>query len=156
MVKNVVWLDDVSMSDVDKVGGKNASLGEMIQHLSGKGVSIPSGFAITAQAYQFHLQENNLEEPIQKLLAGLQKTDLHALAEVGARIRTLIQNAPLPAQLVTEIITAYKALSLRYGTEATDVAVRSSATAEDLPEASFAGQQESYLNIHGQTEFWRL
>jgi pyruvate,water dikinase len=149
-MKFIKLFETVTIEDIPSVGGKNASLGEMIQHLSGKGVSIPSGFAITAQAYQFHLQENNLEEPIQKLLAGLQKTDLHALADVGARIRTLIQNAPLPAQLVTEIITAYKALSLRYGTEATDVAVRSSATAEDLPEASFAGQQESYLNIHGQ------
>jgi pyruvate,water dikinase len=142
--------ETVTIEDIPLVGGKNASLGEMIQHLAGKGVSIPSGFAITAEAYVLHLTENNLHEPIKKLLAGLTKTDLGALARVGEQIRNLIKNAPLPAPLVTEIKTAYKELSTRYGSAATDVAVRSSATAEDLPDASFAGQQDSYLNIHGE------
>ncbi len=153
-MKFIKCFETVTMDDIAIVGGKNASLGELIQHVSKQGVKVPSGFAITADGYRYHLEQNNLLEPLKALLATINKADLDAFAQVGNQIRSLISNAPLPPLLVEEIVTAYKDLCNRYGHEI-DVAVRSSATAEDLPEASFAGQQESYLNINGAQNLLR-
>lgn len=143
--------EEIEINDISLVGGKNASLGEMIQKLSSYNILIPSGFAITAPAYTHHLEANNLVEPIKKLLGQLDKNNLANLADIGHQIRTLIRNAPLPEDLAQEIKQAYATLEQRYGTLC-DVAVRSSATAEDLPQASFAGQQETYLNVRGEQE----
>lgn len=147
-MKFIKFFEDISTKDLKNVGGKNASLGEMIQHLTAKGVLIPSGFAITADAYRLHLEVNNLTKKVESLLQKLNKSDLDQLATVGHEIRELIMNAPLPHDIDLEIQEAYKRLETRYGINC-DVAVRSSATAEDLPNASFAGQQETYLNISG-------
>ncbi len=139
---------DISISDVDSVGGKNASLGEMYSELSRQGVNIPNGFAITASAYRAFLDHNNLVEPITQALEGLNVDDTHALAKTGEAIRSMIINATMPDAIVEEIAQGYKKLEEEYDNNV-DVAVRSSATAEDLPDASFAGQQESHLNITG-------
>ncbi|MGB5178558.1 MAG: phosphoenolpyruvate synthase [Gammaproteobacteria bacterium] len=145
---------DLGIDDVPLVGGKNASLGEMYQALSGQGVVVPNGFATTAQAYRDYLTHNNLETPIQQALALLDVDDVDALAKTGAQIRGWIVDAELPPQLASEIGAAYAEMTAEYGAE-TDVAVRSSATAEDLPDASFAGQQETYLNIRGSEHLLR-
>jgi pyruvate,water dikinase len=150
-MKFIKPFENLSIKDIALVGGKNASLGEMIQRLGPKGVLIPSGFAITAQAYRYHLEHNNLMEPIKKLLLTLNKKNLDEFAIIAHDIRTLIRNAPIPSDLSAEIIQAYHEMEQRYG-HGCDVAVRSSATAEDLPEASFAGQQETYLNVRGDAE----
>ncbi len=134
--------------DVPLVGGKNASLGEMYRSLTEKGVKVPNGFATTAEAYRDYIKHNDLEGRIRLLLDELDTNDTQALAVTGARIRSWINHGELPAELARQIDTAYQALEDEYG-EHTDVAVRSSATAEDLPNASFAGQQETYLNIRG-------
>lgn len=141
--------ESIELKDICLVGGKNASLGEMIKNLSTQGIMIPSGFAITAQAYTYHLEHNNLINPIKKLLAKIDKQNLKAFGIIGQEIRSLVSSAHLPKDLAEEIIDAYQLMEKRYGT-ACDVAVRSSATAEDLPDASFAGQQETFLNISGQ------
>jgi pyruvate,water dikinase len=145
---------DLGIDDVPLVGGKNASLGEMYQALSGEGVRIPNGFATTAQAYRDYLAHNHLEAPIQEALAQLDVDNVEALAKTGAQIRGWIVDAELPPQLVSEITAAYAEMTAEYGLD-TDVAVRSSATAEDLPDASFAGQQETYLNICGTEHLLR-
>lgn len=150
-MKFIQNFENITIKDVALVGGKNASLGEMIQNLGPKGVLIPSGFAITAEAYRYHLSHNNLIEPINKLLGKLNKKKLDEFAAIAHEIRTLIRDAPLPDDLAAEILQAYRDMEKRYGASC-DVAVRSSATAEDLPEASFAGQQETYLNIRGNAE----
>ena len=144
----VILFDDLRREDIPLVGGKNASLGEMYQELTSQGITIPNGFAITAQAYRHVLQVGGLAERIRAILSDLDTRDLANLAERGRRVRDAILATPLPADLQQEIKTAYGALCEEYGSE-TDVAVRSSATAEDLPDASFAGQQESFLNIRG-------
>lgn len=154
-MKFIKLFEEIGIKDIPSVGGKNASLGEMIKNLSVKGVLIPSGFAITAQAYWHHIKTNNLEEKIRLLLSNINKNNLEALATIGHDIRSLIRSAPLPQDLVDEIKIAYKALEKKYGTMC-DVAVRSSATAEDLPEASFAGQQETFLNIRGEVELLKV
>ncbi|UBV41772.1 phosphoenolpyruvate synthase [Deinococcus taeanensis] len=136
------------MSDVEIVGGKNASIGEMIQGLAGAGVRVPGGFATTADAFRLFLQENRIEESINARLGALDVNDVVALAQAGREIRAQVEGATLPAPLEQAIREAYSALSAETGTEP-DVAVRSSATAEDLPEASFAGQQETFLNVRG-------
>jgi len=146
----VLWFDQISLKDVPLVGGKNASLGEMYSHLSSKGIKVPNGFATTAQAYRFFLSENRLEEEIKELLSGLDPHDLENLRERGRKIRTLIIDSPMPKELENEIINAYAKLNKEAKQQAVDVAVRSSATAEDLPGASFAGQQETYLNVRGK------
>lgn len=138
---------EVNIEDVAQVGGKNASLGEMFSKLSSKGIKVPNGFATTAFAFQHFLEENKLHEPLKQLIDQLDKQDFTNLSEVGEKARTIILNASLPQPLQQAIIEAYKELS---GNEDTDVAVRSSATAEDLPKASFAGQHETYLNIKGE------
>ena len=144
----IAWFDALRMTDVGSVGGKNASLGELISQLSHLGVRVPGGFATTAAAYRDFLAHDGLAARIQKLLDGLNTDDVTALAKAGKQIRTWIINTPLPARLESEIRTAYEQMIKREGDDIT-LAVRSSATAEDLPDASFAGQQETFLNIHG-------
>jgi pyruvate,water dikinase len=146
--KLILWFDEIGIEDVPLVGGKNASLGEMYQHLTGKGVAVPHGFAITAYAYRYLLKEAGIEAEIRQVLSDLDTEDMANLAERGEKCRDIIRNAPFPDTLRDAIIEAYKKMEAEYG-ENCDVAVRSSATAEDLPDASFAGQQETYLNIHG-------
>ncbi|MFH0898410.1 MAG: phosphoenolpyruvate synthase [bacterium] len=150
-MKYIKLFEQVGINDIGLVGGKNASLGEMIQSLGPKGILVPSGFAITSDAYQHYLQASGIKEPITKLLKPLDKRNLQALAHVGHQIRSLIRNAALPIDIQTDIRNAYQAMEKRYGNHC-DVAVRSSATAEDLPEASFAGQQETFLNIRGEDD----
>ena len=138
----------LSNADLALVGGKNASLGEMVSRLGAQGVRVPNGFAITAEAYVDFLAANQLTDKIQARLATLNATDIPALEAAGAQIREWVANAPLPDLLAREITAAYAELAHEYGAEP-DVAMRSSATAEDLPDASFAGQQDSFLNIRG-------
>ena len=144
----VVWFDKLRMTDVEHVGGKNASLGEMISQLASSGVRVPGGFATTAQAYRDFLAHNGLSDRINEMLAKLDVEDVVELARVGKEIRQLIVDTPFPAQLENEIRTAYEQMVADSGAEIS-VAVRSSATAGDLPDASFAGQQETFLNIRG-------
>jgi pyruvate, water dikinase len=146
---------ELQLTDVPRVGGKNASLGEMIRTLTGVGVRVPDGFAVTADAFRRHIEEARLGTEIYGALDKLDPHDVQALAKTGERIRALIRMAPLPTVIEHEIGEAYAALSAKYQTQDTDVAVRSSATAEDLPSASFAGQQETYLNVHGKAEVLR-
>ncbi|MGF1486201.1 MAG: phosphoenolpyruvate synthase [Prochloraceae cyanobacterium] len=148
--KYIRWYADLCKDDVAIVGGKNASLGEMISNLQEKGVRVPNGFATTADAYWEFIKANDLKEKIRRYLDDLEEGK--ALEKVGKSIRRLFLNAPFPENIEQEIRQAYRQLSQEYQSEETDVAVRSSATAEDLPEASFAGQQESYLNISGEEE----
>jgi pyruvate,water dikinase len=145
----VVPLSSVTLADVERVGGKNASLGEMLRGLGEQGVRVPQGFVLTADAFRLHLREAGLTEWIDRTLSQVDIRDVRALAEAGQAIRTRVKDAPLPAVLVPAVTEAYAELSGRYGETATDVAVRSSATAEDLPGASFAGQHETYLNVRG-------
>jgi len=147
LVEYVVSLDKLGKHDVEHVGGKNASLGEMISNLAGAGVSVPGGFATTAQAYRDFLELSGLNDQIHAALDALDVDDVNALAKTGAQIRQWIMEAEFPEKLNTEIRTAFATLSA--GNPDMAVAVRSSATAEDLPDASFAGQQETFLNIRG-------
>jgi len=147
--RRVIDFAELRAADVGRVGGKNASLGEMIAALTTAGVRVPGGFATTAEAYREFLAQNGLDRKIEQALAGLDVDDVQALAKTGAQIRSWITAQPLPATLTEEIERAYAEPSQAAGREVA-VAVRSSATAEDLPEASFAGQQETYLNIRGR------
>jgi len=142
-------LRDVTLEDVASVGGKNASLGEMLRELVPLGVRVPDGFAVTADAFRALMRESRADVFVKEQLAGLAPDNVDELTRCSERIRAEITRAPLPREIETEIVRAYETLSRQYGEEATDVAVRSSATAEDLPNASFAGQQESYLNVRG-------
>ncbi len=144
----ILWFNEIGIKDVPLVGGKNASLGEMYQHLSSKGVQVPNGFAITAEAYKHLLKDAGIEEAIKDALEGLDTSDIQNLQERGKKVREIILNAKFPEDLENAIIEAYRKMEEEYY-ENVDVAVRSSATAEDLPDASFAGQQETYLNITG-------
>jgi len=148
-MKNILWFDEISIEDIPKVGGKNASLGEMTRMLIPKGVNVPFGFATTSEAYFNFLSATGLDKKIEDIFQNLDVHDLKQLAIKGKEVRDLILNSQLPESLIQDIILAYKKLSEKYNSEFTDVAVRSSATAEDLPGASFAGQQETYLNIVG-------
>jgi len=147
MSENIAPLDQLGMNDVPRVGGKNASLGEMISNLGSLGVEVPGGFATTASAFDRFLEQAGIRQRIHERLERLDTDDVKQLAAVGAEIRGWIIDAPLPAELQSEISASYRAMAID-GKDAT-VAVRSSATAEDLPDASFAGQQETYLNISG-------
>ena len=140
---------ELRLGDVALVGGKNASLGEMISTLEPAGVRVPGGFALTADAYREHLAASKLEGPIREAMREVRKEDIHDLVRRSTEVRELIQRAPLPPLVVAELDASYRLMSEEYGEPATDVAVRSSATAEDLPTASFAGQLESFLNIRG-------
>ena len=142
----IVWFKDLGMGDVERVGGKNASLGEMISNLAGAGVSVPDGFATTADAYREFLKHEGLDDRINAALDALDIEDVEALAATGKQIREWVGKAPFPAKLEADIRDAFKTLSAGHDVS---VAVRSSATAEDLPDASFAGQQETFLNIRG-------
>ena len=146
----VRWFDDIGMTDVATVGGKNASLGEMRKALTPVGIRTPDGFATTADAYRAFLRAADLERVIRESLAAVDIGDINALQAAGARVRSAILAAGLPDALIQAVCEAYQRLEGQYGQNC-DVAVRSSATAEDLPEASFAGQQETFLNIHGET-----
>jgi pyruvate,water dikinase len=150
-MKFVRWFGEIGAGDVALVGGKNASLGEMIRNLDKKGVNVPSGFAITAEAYRYVVEEEGISPKIRDVLVGLDTHDMGGLSKRGKEIRDLIKNAPCPGDLEEEIRIAYREMEKRYGKDV-DVAVRSSATAEDLPTASFAGQQETYLNVQGEEE----
>jgi pyruvate,water dikinase len=149
MSETLRWLDELGLSDLPEVGGKNASLGELLRHLAPLGVAVPGGFATTARAYRHFLAADGLDRRIADRLAGLDVDDVAALAQAGAEIRHWIEQAPLPATLETELRQAYGELGRRLGEPDPAVAVRSSATAEDLPDASFAGQQETFLNVRG-------
>jgi len=148
-MKYIINLKEVSLKDINLVGGKNASLGEMIQNIESIGIKVPNGFAITTNAYHDFIKFNNLDEKIIDLVSNLDENNLPELRRVGAEVRQLIRNGKFPEDLQNEIRNKYKLLSETYGQDMIDVAVRSSATAEDLPDASFAGQQETFLNVRG-------
>jgi len=147
----ILWFDQLGIEDVKYVGGKNASLGEMYRNLTSRGVNVPNGFAVTAYAYHYLLDKMNIRKEIKKILSDLDTHNVKNLAERGKKVRELIRGTELPSELKHAIIEAYHHLQLQYGKNV-DVAVRSSATAEDLPDASFAGQQDTYLNIHGNEQ----
>ncbi|MBE9564433.1 MAG: phosphoenolpyruvate synthase, partial [Proteobacteria bacterium] len=147
MRSQVIWFDQLGIKDIDDVGGKNASLGEMISNLSGLGIKVPDGFATTADAFRDFLAQKDLDEKIRQRLVSLNTNDVGALVDAGAEIRQWILDAPFPDSLHAEVSDAWQRLTA--GDETVAVAVRSSATAEDLPDASFAGQQETYLNVTG-------
>lgn len=146
MKQNIRWFSELGMDDVPSVGGKNASLGEMISNLTSVGISVPDGFATTADAFRSFLANDGLDARINALLDDLDVEDVQALTKAGGAIRGWVGDAALPDDLQADILTAYQKLNPN---DEGEVAVRSSATAEDLPEASFAGQQESYLNVSG-------
>lgn len=149
MSKFIKFFDELTIKDVPTVGGKNASLGEMYQKLTKQGVRVPNGFATTAEAYNFFMEKGGLKDEIRRILKGLDTKNVSDLQKRGAAVRKAILAAELSDELKKEIVTAYKKLSKEYKKADVDVAVRSSATAEDLPDASFAGQQDTYLNIQG-------
>ena len=144
----IKWFADITIDDVPMVGGKNASLGEMVRELTAKGVKVPDGFAITADAFRHFIRVAGIDESIRATLADLDTRNMVNLSTRGQSVRQAILNATLPVDLQELITTAYRELQ-GSSTAPLDVAVRSSATAEDLPDASFAGQQETYLNVHG-------
>jgi pyruvate, water dikinase len=163
----ILWFDEVGIHDLPLVGGKNASLGETIRQLAPKGVNVPNGFATTAAAYRYFIERAGLAPKLQQIFADLDVNNLDNLRQRGSQARSLMLNTPFPPDLELTIATAYTQLCDRYLRQDCDslapidpalleqclhdldVAVRSSATAEDLPDASFAGQQENYLNVHG-------
>jgi len=151
-VKNILWFNQINNKDVPKVGGKNASLGEMYSKLTRKGVAIPNGFAVTAQAYNYFVTTTGVKKQIREILKDLNTHDIHNLQDRAKKVRQAILKAEFPEDLNEDIIAAYKKLSKEFKMKNVDVAVRSSATAEDLPDASFAGQQDTYLNIEGPEE----
>jgi len=144
------WFKEISIKDVPLVGGKNASLGEMYCNLTKKGINIPNGFAITAKGYFDFLKQGQIYDEIKQILESHNLKDVKELQKAGKLIRNLILKTPLPEKLEKEILNAYRKLSDEYKQNNVDVAVRSSATAEDLPSASFAGQHETYLNVSGE------
>jgi pyruvate,water dikinase len=144
----ILWFDEVGIADIPLVGGKNASLGEMIQQLTPKGVNVPTGFATTAYAYRSFIESASLEEKLREVLENLDVEDVTNLQSSAKKARSLLLHTPFPLELRQALTSAYQTLCDRYNAD-TDVAVRSSATAEDLPDASFAGQQETYLNVTG-------
>jgi len=150
--KYIKFFNQLTIKDVPSVGGKNASLGEMYRKLSSKGVRVPNGFATTAYAYNYFLESANIKKEIKKILKGLNTHKVIDLMHRGAQVRKLIVSTSFPEDFEKAIGQAYKRLSAEYGVKNLAVAVRSSATAEDLPDASFAGQQETYLNISGEKE----
>lgn len=148
----VMWLNEVGMEDIELVGGKNASLGEMIKNLSPLGIKVPMGFVVTSKAYWHFVEHNNLKDKIRQTLTGLDPNNIEDLSKRGLAIRDMIKGGVFPQDLKDEILKAYEELSNMYNQYRVDVAVRSSATAEDLPNASFAGQQDTYLNIKGDED----
>ena len=147
--KFIYWFSDLGIQDVPMVGGKNASLGEMFANLTNKGVRVPDGFAVSAYAYNHFVESMGVKSRIEQILADLDVNDLDNLSTRGKQVRDLITGTMMPDEIVKAVIDAYNVLCDRYKVESVDVAVRSSATAEDLPDASFAGQQDTYLNVKG-------
>lgn len=145
----VRFFEEFGIDDVPLVGGKNASLGEMYRHLGGAGVRVPNGFAVTAEAYRHVLEQAGAVDRLHDVLDWLDPADVRDLARRAKKAREIVYGAPLPADLRLQILEGYKRLQDEYGSEVS-LAVRSSATAEDLPAASFAGQQETFLNIRGE------
>lgn len=152
MKRFIRWFDEISIKDIPLVGGKNASLGEMYQALNPRGIEIPPGFAVTAEAFTELISQNGLAEKIYALLEKFDTRETERLAKIGKEIRTHIQGVGIPQRVADEIREAYVQLCKKSGVNQLDVAVRSSATAEDLPDASFAGQQETFLNIRGEKD----
>ncbi|NCU30098.1 phosphoenolpyruvate synthase, partial [Candidatus Saccharibacteria bacterium] len=152
MAKYVKFFNELGIKDVPMVGGKNASLGEMYQKLTKSGIRVPNGFATTAEAYRHFLKDTDTQQKLKDILNGLNTRNVVDLAKRGQLARQAILDAELPKDLQKEVITAYRKLSSLYKTKNLSVAVRSSATAEDLPDASFAGQQETYLNVSGEQD----
>ncbi|MCA9802043.1 MAG: phosphoenolpyruvate synthase, partial [Cyanobacteria bacterium HKST-UBA02] len=149
MAKFIKSFDEISLADVPLVGGKNASLGELVKSVAIHGIQVPHGFCVTAPAYRLILEDGKIKDEIEKLLEGVDKSNLDDLSSRARACRVLIKKAGIPDAVAEEIRQAYRKLSAEHGHEV-DVAVRSSATAEDLPDASFAGQQETFLNIRGE------
>ena len=147
--KRIAWFESLNVGDVPIVGGKNASLGEMVRTLKEKGVRVPGGFATTAAAFREYVAANEIEPELRASIAAL-KSENASLHETGETIRRLFLDGEFPEAIATEIRDAYRELSRRSGQDEISVAVRSSATAEDLPQASFAGQQETFLNVRGE------
>ncbi|HEU0227539.1 MAG TPA: phosphoenolpyruvate synthase, partial [Arachidicoccus soli] len=150
--KLILKLEEAGINDVETVGGKNASLGEMIQHLNKLGVRIPTGFILTVKSYQEFIAYNNLQSKIDQISKNIDVDTIESLRKGGLKIRGLILNGDFPENMIAEIKAAYQVLSAQYHVKDVDVAVRSSATAEDLPDASFAGQQETFLNVSGEEQ----
>ena len=154
-MKIVDWLENFGIENIGEVGGKNGSLGEMIRNISKLGIRVPNGYVITTEGFKKYLEYNNISKNINEILGGIDYDDHVALKRSGLKIRNLIQNGNFPEDIEKEILLFYSNLSSNYkdsegrSQNFTDVAIRSSSTAEDLPEASFAGQQETYLNIRG-------
>ena len=151
-MRNIVWFKDIGLEDVPLVGGKNASLGEMIKELKEDGIAVPNGFALTADAYFDFLEKAGIKEKIQEIIFKIKKENVKDLRKKSEEIRNIILNSHIPKKLEEKILYFYQKLSKEYGEENTDVAIRSSATAEDLPTASFAGMHETYLNVKGKKE----
>ncbi len=149
--KNILWLKEIDYGNVPQVGGKNASLGEMYNSLSEKGVNVPDGFALTANAYWRFLEVNKLDKELKEIFKNFNPNSLKSIQEVGKKSREIIMNAEYPDDLKKEIFSAYKKLEEKYG-QNPDVAVRTSGVAEDMPSASFAGQFETYLNVRGEED----
>lgn len=150
--QRILWFKDITIKDIPRVGGKTASLGEMYSKLGKKGIAVPNGFAVTAAAYREFLETTKLRSRIDRALVDLDPSDVSALAAAGEKAREMILKSDLPSALVRDLKRAYAALSKEAGEERAGAAVRSSATAEDLPGASFAGQQETYLNVRGEDD----
>ena len=150
--KRILWFDEINIKDIPLVGGKNASLGEMYNNLTEKGISVPNGFAVTSFSYWEFLEKSGLKKKIKEAVKNLDINDIKNLSQVGAKVRHLILEAKFPAELSKEIEESYNKLSKLQNLQNVSVAVRSSATAEDLPDASFAGQQETYLNVVGKKD----
>jgi pyruvate,water dikinase len=150
--KYILFFNQIDINAIDLVGGKNASLGELYTQLNPIGVNVPNGFAVTAKGYRLFRKQNNLEKSLATVLNLLDTKQYTNLSEIGEKARALILSATIPDEIRTEISTAYQSLSKQSETKNLGVAVRSSATAEDLPSASFAGQMESFLNINGENQ----
>ena len=155
MVKNkklVLWFKEVSSKDVALVGGKNASLGEMFSLLTKKGINIPDGFALTAEAYWYYLKVNGIDKKLKEIFKKFNPQNIKSLEETGKKARQLILNGEIPSDLEKQVLINYRKLSKKYGEKNISIAARSSATAEDLPSASFAGQHETFLNVRGEKQ----
>ncbi|MDP2951277.1 MAG: PEP/pyruvate-binding domain-containing protein, partial [bacterium] len=148
----IKWFKEISKKDLALVGGKNGSLGEMFSNLTQRGINIPNGFCLTSDAYWYFLKENKIDDKLKKIFQKYNPKSIKSLQRASKKARNLILFADFPEDLKKEILASYEVLSESYKTSSADVAVRSSATAEDLPNASFAGQHESYLNIKGKYE----
>ncbi len=150
--KNILWFKEIDAKDVSLVGGKNASLGEMYQHLGKLGVNVPNGFTLTTTAYRYFIKYNHLENKIKEIFRDLDVNNSKNLHQHGEKVRKLIKRSTLPVDLQKDIVKHYYRLSQQYQMKEADVAVRTSATAEDSPDASFAGQYWTYLNVKGEKE----